>query len=264
MARGKAKKRKRAAQRAQTPAVKQAPRAPRAAGRRRWVVMALAAAVAIAIAVGVILASTRDSDGTGDDATLPNAAEAVAIFSGIPQQGPALGRANAPATIVEFVDLQCPFCRELVIEAVPTLIQRHIRPGRARLEVRGLAFLGPDSERGMRASFAAGRQNRMFELMELLYYNQGAENSGWLSEDLVEAAARSVPGLDEARVLEEMNSDAVSRLLEEHAEEAERRNVSGTPTIFVGPTGGELSRVALTSATDVAAVERAIAAAARR
>jgi protein-disulfide isomerase len=226
--------------------------------------MAIAAAVAVAIAVGVILASTGGSDETGDGATLPNAAEAVAIFSGIPQQGPRLGRAEAPVTILEFVDLQCPFCRELVIEAVPTLIQRHIRPGRARLEVRGLAFLGPDSERGMRASLAAGRQNQMFELMELLYYNQGAENSGWLSQELIEAAARSVPGLDEARVLEEMDSPAVSRLLEGHAGEAERRDVTGTPTIFVGPTGGELSRVRLSSATDVAAIERAIDAAAQR
>jgi protein-disulfide isomerase len=233
------------------------------AGRRRWVFVALAGAVVVAIAAGVIL-STRDSEDTGGDGrTLPNAAEAVAIFSGIPQQGPVLGRANAPVTIVEFVDLQCPFCREFVIEAVPTLIQRQIRPGKARLEVRGLAFLGTDSERGMRASFAAGRQGRMFQLMELLYYNQGAENSGWLSQELVEAAARSVPGLDEARVLQEMDSAAVSNLLEEHAEEAERREVTGTPTIFVGPTGGELTRVTLSSATDVAAVEKAISAAAK-
>jgi protein-disulfide isomerase len=234
------------------------------AGRRRWVLLALAGAVAAAIAVGVILASTGDSDETGDGSTLPNAAEAVAIFSGIPQEGPRLGRADAPVTIAEFVDLQCPFCRDFVIEAVPTLIQKHIRPGRARLEARGLTFLGPDSERGMRACLAAGLQGRMFELMELLYYNQGAENSGWLSQDLIEAAARSVPGLDEERVFEDMDSAAVSRLLEDHAEEAERRSVTGTPTIFVGPTGGELTRVALSSATDVAAVEQAIAAAAQR
>lgn len=263
MARGKATKRKRAAQRARPPAVKQVQRAPRSAGRRRWVLLGLAAAIAIAAAVGVVLAFRGDSDGADDGGTLPNAAEAVAIFSGIPQQGPRLGRPDAPVTILEFVDLQCPFCREFVIEAVPTLIQKYIRPGRARLDVRGLAFLGPDSDRGMRATLAAGRQGRMFELMELLYYNQGAENSGWLSEDLIEAAARSVPGLDEVRVLEEMNSDAVSELLEEHAEEAERRDVTGTPTVFVGPTGRELRRVTLSSATDVAAVERAIAAAQR-
>ena len=234
------------------------------AGRRRWVLLAVAGAVAVAIAVGVILASTGGSDETGDGGTLPNAAEAVAIFSGIPHQGPRLGPADAPVTILEFVDLQCPFCRDFVIQAVPTLIQRHVRPGRARLEVRGLAFLGEDSERGMRACLAAGLQGRMFELMELLYYNQGAENSGWLSQDLIEAAARSVPGLDEERLLEDMDSAAVSRLLEEHAEEAERRNVTGTPTILVGPTGGELTRVQLSSATDVAAVESAIAAAVER
>jgi protein-disulfide isomerase len=113
----------------------------------------------------------------------------------------------------------------------------------------------------MRASLAAGAQNRMFELMQLLYYNQGPENSGWLSQSLLEAAARSLPGVDVARLLEEMDADAVSHRLHEDASEAKRRGVKATPTIFVGPTGGELSHVTLGSPDDLEALEQAIAAA---
>jgi protein-disulfide isomerase len=259
MASGRASKRKRAAQRLQASAVE---KQRRSALGRRWVLLSVVAAIAIAVGLGVVLAAAGEtkSDPT-QGSTLPNAAEAAALFAGIPQQGTVLGRVNAPVTVVEFVDLQCPFCREFAVESMPTLVEKHIRSGKARLDIRGLVFLGPDSERGMRAAFAASRQNRMFELMELLYYNQRAENSGWLSQDLIEAGARSFPGLDVARLVDDMDSGAVSELLSEHADEAELREVSATPTVFVGPTGGKLTKVPIEGPTDVAAVERAIAAA---
>jgi protein-disulfide isomerase len=277
MTSGKATKRKRAAQRSYASSVKARRRvnpAPTpthvpAVGQRRvpralpW--LALAGALGIAIMVALVLAMSRSSETTpessGSGPTLPDATAAVAAVRGIPQRGVVLGKPNAPVTLVEFVDLQCPFCREFTVEAMPSVIAKHVRSGKVRVEVRGLAFVGPDSERGMRAAFAAARQNRMFELIELLYYNQGPENTGWLTQDLIEAAARSVPGIDVARLVDEMDSDAVSRLLQDHANEAERRNVTATPTIFVGPTGGELEKVTLTSPSDVAPIEQAIAAA---
>jgi protein-disulfide isomerase len=71
-----------------------------------------------------------------------------------------------------------------------------------------------------------------------------------------------VPGLDVARLADEMGSGAIAERIGEHAAEAERRGVDSTPTIFVGKTGGELRRVELTAPSDLAAIERAIAAAA--
>jgi protein-disulfide isomerase len=261
MASGKASRRKRAAQQARVAAV--AAQNPRA-GARRWVLLAALAAVAVAVAIGVALAggSAEAEAPTAEGSALPEATEAAAIFRGIPQRGTALGRPSAPVTVVEFLDLQCPFCREFAVDALPTVIDKHVRTGKVRIELRGLAFLGPDSERGLRAALAAGNQGSMFEFTELLYYNQGPENAGWLSQDLVESAARSVPGLDVARLVSDMDSGSVSDLVDAHRSEAERRGVDATPTIFVGPTGGELKRVSLSSPSDVAALESAIAAAA--
>jgi protein-disulfide isomerase len=225
------------------------------------VLIAVGAAVVVAAGVGTVLALIGDDATLETGSTLPHAAEASAVFEGVPQNGVALGRPDAPVTLLEFVDLQCPFCRDFALQALPALIVKHVREGRLRIELRGLAFLGSDSERGLRAAFAASQQDRMFEFVELLYYNQGAENSGWLSDELIEVAADSVPGLDAARLQSDMDSGGVSDLVEEHAADAERRRVTGTPGIFVGPTGGELSRVTLTSVTDVAAIDEAIAAA---
>jgi protein-disulfide isomerase len=233
------------------------------ADRRLWVVGGAVALILVAVVLGVVLTSGDDTPSVAaDGATLPDAAEATALFDGIAQSGTALGRPDAPVTLVEFADLQCPFCRQFAVEAMPTVVEEHIREGTVRMEFRGLSFIGPDSERGLRAVLAAGQQDRLYEMTELLYYNQGGENDGWLNDDLIQAAARSIPGVDVAQLVGDMDSGAVSDLIEEHAAEAQQRAVNSTPTVFVGRTGGDLTRVEMESATDVESITRAIEAAA--
>jgi protein-disulfide isomerase len=228
--------------------------------RRLWVALVVAAAFVVAAVIGAL--ATRGGEEQLDaGATLPDATEVERLLGGIPQLGPILGRRVAPVTLVEFVDMQCPFCREFEADVMPELVKNHVRERTVRVELRGLAFIGPDSERGLRAVLAAGLQNRLYEMKALLFANQGAENSGWLSEGLVEAAARSIPELDVQQLLEDMDSAAVTELVADHAAEAERRGVNSTPTVLVGRTGGELRLVQLASASDLAAIERAIAAA---
>ena len=70
------------------------------------------------------------------------------LFEGIPQHGNVLGYASAPVTMVEYVDLQCPYCRAFETEVMPTMIRRYVRTGKLKVEARPLAFIGPDSERG--------------------------------------------------------------------------------------------------------------------
>ena len=61
-----------------------------------------------------------------------------------------------------------------------------------KVELRTLAFIGPDSARGRDALIAAGEQNKLFSFLQLLYTNQGTENTGWLDDDFVKAAAASI------------------------------------------------------------------------
>jgi protein-disulfide isomerase len=260
MASGKASKRRRAAERVQVPV----PRGARVGGgvdRRVWVAAAVTAALVVAVVVGVVTTRGGGSDQVAAGSTLADAADVTAVFDGIVQDGVALGQADAPVTLVEFVDMQCPFCREFEVEVMPTLIEKYVRPGKVRIEMRGLSFLGPDSERGMRAVLAAGEQDNLFGMKALLFANQGPENAGWLSQDLVEVAGRSLPQLGVSRLVGDMSSGAVSEQLGDHAAEAKRRRVNSTPTILVGKTGEEPRLVQLASASDLAAIEQAIAAA---
>ena len=120
-----------------------------------------------------------------------------------------LGSPSAPVTLVEYVDLQCPYCQQFETQSMPTVIERYVRTGKLKVEARILAFIGPDSQRGRAAAIAAAKQNRMFNFVQLLYDNQAGENSGWLSDDMVRSAAASVPGMDVAQLQSDSGTSAV-------------------------------------------------------
>ena len=93
--------------------------------------------------------------------------------------------------MVEFADLQCPFCREYTLNALPTIVKQYVRTGKVKLVFFGMAFLGPDSETALRAAYAAGLQSRLWNVIDLLYRNQGPENSGWVTDGLLRAVGKA-------------------------------------------------------------------------
>jgi protein-disulfide isomerase len=230
----------------------------------------IAAAAAMVILIGAAVLAIALGGGSprsdvpprGSPAkALPGAAAVRALLAGVRQRGNVLGAAAAPVTLVEYVDLQCPYCQQFETQVQPTLIRRYVRTGKVKIELRPLAFIGPDSVRGRAAVLAAGEQNRMFDVVQLLYLNQGAENSGWLDDAMVKRATVSVPGLDARRLLVFRGFDEVSQMAAKFDADATRDSVRSTPTVLVGRTGGVLHEVGLRSPTDLEKVEEAIAAA---
>ena len=196
-----------------------------------------ALAIAAAIAAALVAASPLDA---GEPQVKPAAREAQATdpYSGIPQDGAVLGRPNAPVTVVEYADLQCPYCAEWAARTLPVLVHDYVRTGKVRLVFRGLAFLGPDSDTALRAALAAGKEQRLWNVVHDLYARQGPENSGWVDEGLLDELGagdldRAAPWID-ARI-------------ERDASAARAAGVSGTPAFQVGRTGGRLELVAMSS-----------------
>jgi protein-disulfide isomerase len=204
---------------------------------------AAAVVVLIAVAVVVAIVATRGSSKSSATPTpLPDSASAVAMMHGIPQNGAFLGKPTAPVKMLEYIDLQCSSCQAFETQVMPTIIDKYVRTGKLQVEARPIVVIGPDSERGARAMSAAAKQNRGFTLAQILYYNQGPENGGWLTDQTVDDAAAGVPGLSLAAFQKAYGSagDAVKQF----NSQASTDNVGGTPTVYVSKGSGPRTVVA--------------------
>src|SRR3954451_15947073 len=133
--------------------------------------MALRLAVLAGVAVVAVLAAVVIAG--GGSSTPTNTAGDNSVLKGIPQSGIALGSPKAPVTIVEFADLQCPFCAEYHQNVFPTILKRYVRTGKVRLELRLLRFLGPDSDRLARVAVAAAGPKPVWEVVGLPLHPPG-------------------------------------------------------------------------------------------
>lgn len=183
------------------------------------------------------------------EAAILGVQEAADRFAGIPQQGIALGRPDAPVTLVEFVDLQCGHCADFALEVLPEIVERHVRTGQVRIELRTLAFLGEGSVRAARMAGAAALQDRMWQLVDLLFHNQRAGTIERVTEGSLRRLAEALPGLDAQRAVDQRNAPAVDRWLAEAEEQARHYEIEGTPSFLIGRTGGELRALELEART---------------
>jgi protein-disulfide isomerase len=227
------------------------------------------AAVAVIAVIAVVVIALSVSGGSSTEAAdipergslagaLPSAAAVHTMLRGLPQSGNTLGRADAPVTMAEYVDLQCPYCRQFELDVMPKLVSDYVRKGKLRVELRPIVIIGPDSTRGRNAAIAAGDQDKMFDFSQLTFLNQGTENTGWLDDSAITALAASIPGLDVKRLLDDRDSAATSESADAFDQQASVDGVRSTPTVLVGKTGGHLQAVELSSPTDAASVVRAI------
>jgi protein-disulfide isomerase len=194
--------------------------------------------VVLLVVIGIVASQSGSDDEDGGGGALDDPAELEALFDGIPQSGFVLGEPDAPVRVVEFGDMQCPFCAQFA-EAVPEVIDRYVRTGQINIEFQPLAFLGPDSEALARLVAAASLQDLAWQMAEVLYARQGGENSGYATDDFLADAADVVPGLDAERALEDAQSQEVTDLLNQAAERAEQLEVGGTPAFYAARGRGD-------------------------
>lgn len=216
-------------------------------GRKR--LFAAAAAAAVLVGGGLIAALVLTTRGSGNPpATAPaGVAEVAAMLQNIPQQGAALGSPKAPVTLVEFADPQCPYCGEWEKTSLATIVSKYVRTGKVRIVFNGMTFVGADSETALRTALAAGEQNRFWNVIALLYQNQGTENTGWVTDALLRGIGNAIPGLDTKRMFASVQSATVTKKLAAAAALAQDAGVNSTPTFAVGRTNKALTIVKISS-----------------
>jgi protein-disulfide isomerase len=224
------------------------------------VLAAIGIGLALALGGGSKASNNYPAIGTLKNA-LPGASNVQTLFKGVPQNGLTLGNPKAPVTMIEYIDLQCPFCQQFETQVMPDIITKYVRTGKVKIEARILAFIGADSSRGRKAMIAAAAQNRAYNFSEILYYNQGTENTGWLSDAMVGQAVSSIPGIHVHTVLNLESSGSVSSQAKGFDAQGAADKVLGTPTLFAGKTGTKGKQIPLSSPTDSKSVVTALDAA---
>ncbi len=174
----------------------------------------------------------RGGDSDSSEATPITPTEVSTLLDGIHQDRAILGSPDAPVTLIQFEDLQCPICRRYQQEGFPGIVNEYVRTGKVKIRFVGLAFIGPDSEKALLNVVAAGGQGKLFQLADALYANQGDENSGWVTDDLLKTLATGL-GLDYTKLKTDADGPAALQQANSMAAEGEQRKVPGTPWFYV-------------------------------
>jgi protein-disulfide isomerase len=167
----------------------------------------------------------------GQPSQPPQATSAKVNVSGLQ----VLGRKDAPLTLVEFSDYQCPFCRAFHTGAFEQIKKEWIDTGKLRLISWDLPLeFHSNAAKAAQAAHCAGEQNKFWEMRNLLI-----ANAAQLEADAILGYARQVPQLDVERFKACIGSTKYSAEIKKAADVANAQGISGTPSFLLGKTNGD-------------------------
>ncbi|HEU5183421.1 MAG TPA: DsbA family protein [Gemmatimonadaceae bacterium] len=145
---------------------------------------------------------------------------------------PALGRADAPITIVEFSDYQCPFCQRFFATTLLALKKEYVETGKVRYVFRDYPIdqLHPRARKAAEAAHCAGEQGKYWEMHDVLF-----RNSKDLAVPRLAEHARALD-LDGAKFEECLSSGRHGARVERGITDAAAAGVQGTPGFVIGLT----------------------------
>jgi protein-disulfide isomerase len=196
------------------------------------------AAVFLAIVVVAVLIVISQSESSGGDTELEGVSTVAAQLEGIPQVGTELGSPEAKVTLIEFGDLQCPFCKAFSEGVVAEFIAGPVADGKARIDFRNYTIISEASIPAGAAAIAAGEQGRGWNFIELFYRNQGDEGTDYVDDAFLASIAKGAGVPDIAKWNSERKSGRILAEVAKQTEEARELNFTGTPSFAVrGPSG---------------------------
>ncbi len=217
--------------------------------------------LAIIAVVVVIVVAGSSADSGGDAENLKEIKQVDSLVAGIPQSKLVLGKADAPVELIEYGDLQCPVCKEYSEEILPSVVEKQIKAGKAKIIFRNFLIIGEDSLPAGAAAIAAGNQGRGWNFLELFYRNQGKENSGYVTDEFIEAVAKGAGVKDIAKFNQERQSKELEEEAERTSEQAATLGFEGTPSFAIkGPSSNGLELLGSPGSSE--AIEEAVEAAA--
>ena len=161
-----------------------------------------------------------------------NAVPAAADLKALAADTRVLGDPNAPVTIIEFADFQCPFCGRFFSTTAKEIIEKYVKTGKAKFVYHDFAFLGEESSWAAEAAHCAGDQGKYWQYHDYLYEHQKGENDGAFSKANLKGFAVAI-GLKSGDFNTCLDSGKHAKDVANDTEMGRKLGVTGTPTSFV-------------------------------
>ena len=147
------------------------------------------------------------------------------------QGEPVLGSKDAPVTIVEFSDFECPYCKRFHEQVLPSLQREYIDPGLVRFVHKDLPLpFHRQARPAAAAARCAGEQNRYWDLYGALFNQQSCLEC----KGVVEIAEEL--NIDSSALQACIQRDATQAVIAANLSEAKLHNILATPTFVIGPS----------------------------
>lgn len=152
-----------------------------------------------------------------------------------------LGDADAPITLIEYGDYQCPICDQFFVQVEDKLRDEYIKPGKVRMIFRNFIVIdnfvpgGHESRDAAEAAECAKDQRQYWAYHDALYRAEGPdgkENSGNLTRDLFIKIAGDLK-LDVGAFTDCFDSKKYADLIEKDVIDAQALGINSTPTVFI-------------------------------
>jgi protein-disulfide isomerase len=150
---------------------------------------------------------------------------------------PIIGNPNAPITIVEFSDFQCPFCARFHTQTLPSLLGEYIEQGKVKLVFRDFPIqsIHPNALSASVAAECANDQNKFREMHDALFENQ----NNWNRLETIDALSSFSQYASDIQLDQEsfdscLNSGKHIPEIQNDLNDGRDYGVSGTPGFFVG------------------------------
>jgi protein-disulfide isomerase len=166
----------------------------------------------------------------------------------------AIGSADAPVTLVEFADYQCPYCKRFHTDAYAELKKNYIDTGKLRFVSRDLPLeFHPYAMKAAEAARCAGDQQKYWELRDALFSNAAPPN-----DDAIAKAAEAL-ALDRTALQSCLSSEKYKAEVQKDANDAASLQISGTPTFVLAKSAKDkLDGVRMIGAQPFTAFQSAI------
>lgn len=171
----------------------------------------------------------RNSEQLPGSSTQSNSANLIVLDTSEGQ--PILGKNEAPITIFEFGDYQCPYCRRFYLLTHLDLIKDYVKTGLIKIVFIDVPLPGHEfAQKASEAAWCAKDQNKYWEMHDELYSNAD-ETNGLTVDNIIKYAAKL--GLDTAKFSDCLNSSQYAAKVQQMLNLASQLGIYGTPSTII-------------------------------